>query len=64
MKIIPDFFSSTPNHKKGQSWPWSYDSWIYNYLCNQWLAPLMLWVLILLIARCTWYNIMWWGLSV
>ena len=26
------------------SWPWSYDSWIYNYLCNQCLSPLMLWV--------------------
>ena len=25
------------------SWPWSYGSWIYNYLCNQCLPPLMLW---------------------
>jgi hypothetical protein len=24
-----------------QSWPWSYGSWIYNYLCNQCLSPLM-----------------------
>ena len=23
---------------------WSYDSWIYNYLCNQCLTPLTLWV--------------------
>jgi hypothetical protein len=23
---------------------WSYGSWIYNYLCNQCLSPLMLWV--------------------
>ena len=30
--------------KKGASWPCSYDSWIYNYLCNQCLSPLMLWV--------------------
>jgi hypothetical protein len=22
---------------------WSYGSWIYNYLCNQWLSPLKLW---------------------
>ena len=22
---------------------WSYGSWIYNYLCNQCLSPLMLW---------------------
>ena len=27
---------------KGPSWPWSYGSWIYNYLCNQCLSPLML----------------------
>ena len=26
------------------SWSWSYGSWIYNYLCNQYLSPLMLWV--------------------
>ena len=26
------------------SWPWSYGSWIYNYLCNQYLSPLTLWV--------------------
>ena len=24
----------------GPSWPWSYSSWIYNYLCNQCLLPL------------------------
>ena len=28
----------------GLSWPWSYSSWIYNYLCNRSLSPLMLWV--------------------
>ena len=30
----------------GLSWPWSYGigSWIYNYLCNQCLSPLTLWV--------------------
>ena len=37
----------------GTSWSWSYGSWIYNYLCNQWLAPLMLWVRISIRARCT-----------
>ena len=26
------------------SWSWSYGSWIYKYLCNQCLSPLMLWV--------------------
>ena len=35
------------------SWPWSYGSWIYNYLCNQCLSPLMLWVRISIRARCT-----------
>ena len=32
----------------GPSWSWSYGSWIYNYLCNQCLSPLTLWVRILL----------------
>ena len=27
---------------------WSYNSWIYNYLCNQYLSPQTLWVRILL----------------
>jgi hypothetical protein len=25
-------------YDKGTSWPWSYGSWIYNYLCNQCLS--------------------------
>ena len=31
---------------KGPSWSWSwwYGSWIYNYICNQCLSPLTLWV--------------------
>ena len=33
---------------EGPSWSWMYGSWIYNYLCNQCLSPLMLWVRILL----------------
>ena len=32
----------------GSSWSWSYGSWIYNYLYNQCLSPLTLWVRILL----------------
>jgi hypothetical protein len=35
------------------SWSWSYGSWIYNYLCNQCLSPLMLWVRISIRAMCT-----------
>ena len=38
---------------KGPSSPWSYGSWISNYLCNQCLSPLMLWVPISIRARCT-----------
>ena len=38
---------------KGSSCPWSYGSWIYNYICNQWLFPLMLWARISTRARCT-----------
>ena len=41
------------------SWPWSYGSWIYNYLCNQCLSPIMLWFRTPFIARCTGYNILW-----
>jgi len=43
----------------GSSWSWSYDSLIYNYLCNQHLSPQTLWVWIPLMARCTQYNIIW-----
>jgi hypothetical protein len=38
--------------KMGPSWSWSYGSWIYNYLCNQCLSPLMLWVRISIRERC------------
>ena len=34
---------------------WSYDSWIYNNICNQCISPLTLWVRISLRR----YNIMW-----
>jgi hypothetical protein len=29
---------------RGPSWTWSFGSWIYNYLCNQYLSPIPLWV--------------------
>jgi hypothetical protein len=32
------------SYLKGSSRLWSYGSWIYNYLCNQCLSPLKLWV--------------------
>ena len=34
-------------------WSWSYSTWIYNYLCNQCLSPLKVWVRTPFIARCT-----------
>jgi hypothetical protein len=37
----------------GPLWSWSHGSWIYNYLCNQCLSPLMLWVQISIRASCT-----------
>ena len=47
------------NSFEGPLWSWSYGSWIYNYLCNQCLSPLKLWVRIPFMERCTRYNIMW-----
>jgi hypothetical protein len=38
--------------------------WSGNYLCNQCLSPLKLWVQITLMVTCTRYNIMWLNLSV
>ena len=37
----------------GPSWLWSYGSWINNYLCNQCLSPLKLWVRTQFMTRCT-----------
>ena len=42
---------------KGESWSWSYGSWIYKYLCNQCLSPLKLWVRIPFMARWTRYTL-------
>jgi hypothetical protein len=53
-----DFLSRSPSKSvlfyllQLLSRPWSYGSWIYNYLGNQWLSPLM-WVQISIRARCT-----------
>jgi len=42
----------------------SYGSWIYNYMFNQCLSPLKLWVRIPHMAGCSRCNFMWWSLSV
>jgi hypothetical protein len=59
-KHICDLSKSIKGHKRsdlhmyeGPSWSWSYGSWIINYLCNQCLSPLMLWVRISIRAKCT-----------
>ena len=36
--------SKTTFLNMGPLWSWSYGSWFYNYLCNQCLSPLTLWV--------------------
>jgi len=59
---------SSDSLHKGPLWPWSYGSWIYYYLCNQCLSPLMLWVRISIRVRCTtlcdkvcqWLATGWW----
>jgi hypothetical protein len=49
---------------KGPLWSLLYGSRVYNYLCNQCLLPLKLWVRTPFMARCTRYTIMWYSLSV
>jgi hypothetical protein len=46
MLLTPTYFYSWMLSRKfkGPSWSWSYGSWIYNYLSNQYLSPLTLWV--------------------
>jgi hypothetical protein len=55
--LITSMVSSNSSSKTFQPplWgsSWSDGSWIYNYLCNQCLLPLRLWVRIPLMARCT-----------
>jgi hypothetical protein len=55
--FVPSVFSNVyllyQIRYRGPSWPWSYGIWIYNYLCNQCISPLMLWVRIAIRTRCT-----------
>jgi hypothetical protein len=57
--VVHYWYKSNSNICKGWSWSWSYGSWIYNYLCNQCLSLLTLWVRTLFMTKCTRYNIMW-----
>ena len=47
VQSVYSFFAKKP------SWPWSYGRWIYNYLYNQCISPLMLWVRISIRVKCT-----------
>jgi len=49
---------------KGPLLSWSFDSWIFNYKCNQCLSPLTLWVRIWIMARRTRYIFIWYIFSV
>jgi hypothetical protein len=63
-------FSLLPLSVEGLSWSWSYGIWIYNYLCNQCLLPLTLWVQIMIRRGvldttlcdkvCQWLATGWW----
>ena len=44
---------------RGPPWSWSFDSCIYNFLCNQCLSQLKLWVRIPLMVRCSAQNLVW-----
>jgi hypothetical protein len=50
--------------EQGPSCSWSYGSWICNYLRNQCIPPLISWVWIPLMVRCTLCNIMWQSLLI
>ena len=53
-KFQPIFISRFYITDRGaRLWSWSYGSWIYNYICPQYLSPLTLWVRISIRARCT-----------
>ena len=46
-RYLPNVSSSTIYTsvvRKGPSWPWPSCSWTCNYLCNQYILPLTLWV--------------------
>ena len=46
--IVVRIFGRGAIDQRGSSWLWSYGSWIYNYLYNQCLSSLKLWVRTLL----------------
>jgi hypothetical protein len=51
--IDRNFWNTLTQEGVNQQWCWSYGSWIYNFLCNQCLSLLMLWVWISIRTSCT-----------
>ena len=64
LKAVCYFTEGFPNWHRGLWWSWSYSSWVYNYLCNQCLSQLQLWVRTPFMVRYTRCNIMWQSYSV
>ena len=52
-KLVKFCLYLSSSSKLEPSLSWSYGSWIYNYLCNRLLSPLVLLVRMPLRARCT-----------
>ena len=50
---ISSSYGSSSYFTQGPLLPSSYGSWFYNYLCNQCLSPLILWIRISIMAKCT-----------
>ena len=50
--VLSMFYPVTPLCIRDPSWLWSYCRWIYSYLCNQCLSPLM-WAIISIRAKYT-----------
>jgi hypothetical protein len=42
--VVVNFIGGRNRSTLRKSWSWSHGSWIYNYLCNQCISPLTLWI--------------------
>jgi len=64
MRVHKYVFVLSLSANKEPLWSWSYGSWIYNYLCNQLLSPLTLWVRIPrwrgVLDTTLWYKVCQW----
>ena len=70
LSLYSTYIKKFDSQNQGPSWLLSYGSWIYNYICNQCLSPVTLWVRILLRwyvldttlcgKVCQWLPTAWW----